>query len=254
MTCCKNIVTRLKIAPILIVLMGGFVTPALGQTAEKTDSDQAASKPGIQFSVDANSHAGTYTYVPKQWGELHLRLENNNDVAQDLLCTSYFGQNSTVQFARQVWLPAHSRLKVSHPILFPNADQLDDRSASVRSLVIEASPGNEVLVRNDSGQLQHERSLLITPSGRNTGVVVGWTSTDDVPKDVLDLIIANRAYQGLDHKVTFLADQFLPADETSLNYLDHLILAENRLIEDFAGLTAVWAVSPPSTTNSAPVT
>ena len=239
MTCCKNIVTRLKIASILIVLMGGFVPAALGQTATKTDAERSESTSGIQFSLDANSHAGTYTYVPGEWGELHLRLENGEDAAQDLLCTSYFGQNSTVQFARQVWLPAHSRLKVSHPILFPNADQLDDRSASVRSLVIEASPGNEVLVRNDSGQLQHERSLLITPPGRNTGVVVGWTSTDDVPKDVLDLIIANRAYQGLDHKVTLLADQFLPADETSLNYLDHLILAENRLVDDFAGLTAV---------------
>ena len=186
-----------------------------------------------------NSHAGTYTYVPGEWGELHLNLENGGDAEQNLLCTTYFDKNPTVQFARQVWLPPRARLKISHPILFPNADQLDERSADVRSLVIEASPGKEVVVRNDSGLLQHQRSLLITPSGRNTGIIVGREATDSVRQDVLDLIVANREYQGLSNKVALLADDFLPADETSLNYLDHLILTEDRLVDDLAALTAV---------------
>ncbi len=60
-----------------------------------------------------------------------------------------------------------------------------------------------------------------------------------MPQDVLDLIVANREYQGLSNKVALLADDFLPADETSLNYLDHLILTEDRLVDDLAALTAV---------------
>lgn len=238
---CKNcrgiIITRLKAALTLIVLTIWLISPAFGQTTQDASGPVSASS--VQFSLDVNSHAGTYTYVPGEWGELHFGLENGNDAAQDLLCTTYFDQSPTLQFGRQVWLPGRSRLKISHPILFPEADQLEDRSASVRSLVIEASPGKEILVRNDSGQLHHERSLPVTPLGRNTGVIVGWKSSDTVPQDVLDLVVASRDFQKLDNKVTLLADQFLPSNESSLNYLDQLILAENRIVDDFAALTAV---------------
>ncbi|MEO2032199.1 MAG: hypothetical protein ABGZ35_08945, partial [Planctomycetaceae bacterium] len=111
--------------------------------------------------------------------------------------------------------------------------------ALVRSLVIDDSQGKEVLVKSSSGQLQHDRTLLVTPAGRHTGVIAGWNSTDVMPPDVVDVVVAARIYQGLNNKVTFLAGQFLPADETSLKYLDHLVLAEDRLIDDLAGLTAI---------------
>jgi hypothetical protein len=130
-------------------------------------------------------------------------------------------------------------LSISHPVLVPGADQIQNNAGIVHSLIIDRSSGSEVLVKNESGQLRHERSLMMTPADRNTGIVAGWTAADSVPQEILDLIVASRVGQGLNNKVTYLADQFLPVDETSLSYLDHLVIADDRLVDDFAALAAV---------------
>lgn len=229
----------------LLVLATGVAPTTNAQTAPATEiarqpeADQSTAQLDVRFTLDTNSRFGSFTYVPAQWGELHLRLENRGDAPRNLLCTTYFDEQPALQFGRQVWLPPRSKLSLSHPVLMPKADQFKDNTAGVQSLVIEKSSGNEVLVKDDSGQLLHDRSLLVAPTVRHTGVVAGWGYADAVPQDVMDLVIASRVNQGLNNKVTVLGTQFLPADETSLKYLDHIVLAEDRLIEDFAALTAV---------------
>lgn len=193
----------------------------------------------VRFSLDVNSRFGSNTLVPEQWGELHFHLENSSGTEREVLCTSYFAPDSTLQFGRQVWLPARSRLSLSHSVLAPQAGRLVNQTANVHSLLIERSQGSEILIKTDSGQLRHERSLLLTPMGRHTGIVAGWNTSDLVPQDVLDLVIADRVNQGLDNRTTILGGEFLPADEQSLKYLDHLVLAENRVADDYSGLTAV---------------
>ena len=193
----------------------------------------------VVLSVEADTRFGILTYVPEKWGELYLRLENSGSESRDLLCTSYVGSQSSLQFGRQVWLPGNSRLTVPHPLLFPSADQLKGEVANVHSLLIDRSTGSEALLKNESGQLLHDRSLLMTPTLRNSGVIAGWDTSDSVPQDVLDLMVAGRVNQGLNNSVTVLAGQFLPADKASLNYLDHIVIAEDRLLEDFAGLSAL---------------
>ena len=218
--------------------VSGQILPAAG-TAFVQQAVPPPQTPEIRFSLDANSRLGGLTYVPEEWGEFHLRLENGGNAPNELLYTSFFGDLNTLQFGRKVWLPARSRLILPHPVLFPAADRLTDGSAEIVSLVIDNSQGKEVSVKSRSGRAERDRTLLVAPAGRYTGVVAGWNSTGVVPEDVLNLIVAGRVYQGLNNKLTFLDGQFLPADETSLKYLDHLVLAEDRLIDDLAALTAV---------------
>lgn len=193
----------------------------------------------LRFAVETNSRFGILTYVPEQWGDLQLRVENSSEVDRNLLCTSYFGQQSTLQFGRQIWIPARSRLSVSHPVLLPPVDQLKDEVAEIRSLIIDNSSGQEVLLKSDGGELLHERSLLVSSTTRNSGVIAGWRSEDMVPTEVMDLIIAGRVNQGLNNKISVLSGQFLPTDEASLNYLDHIVVMENRLLDDLAAMTAL---------------
>ncbi len=216
----------------------GQENPVAGK-AGSPSSDRSLPSSGIRFHLEVNSRFGTDTYVPETWGELHLHLENSSRTDRELLCTSYFAPDATLQFGRKVWLPAQSRLNLSHPVLLPPADHFPNLTANIHSLLVDQSQGGEVLVKNESGQLRHERSLLVAKNGRHTGIVAGWNTSDFVPQDVLDLVIANRVHQGLDHRTTVLGGQFLPPDEHSLKYLDHLILAENRLVDDEAGLTAL---------------
>ncbi|WP_010583979.1 hypothetical protein [Schlesneria paludicola] len=234
----KTIVLRLY---VLLMSLAAIVrsTNAQSSTPSQPDVDPSAAKSGVRFTVETSSRLGTLTYLPEQWGELQLRLENSADTARSLLCTSYFGDNTSLQFGRQLWLPARSKLTLSHPVLFPKVEQAQDHAINVHSLLVETVKGNEVLIKNDSGQLRHDSSLRMTESPRNTGIVAGWESGDDLPQEVLDLVIASRVDQGLSNRTTPLDLQFLPGDETSLLYLDHIVVADNRLIDDEASLIAI---------------
>lgn len=222
---------------VVLVSLATIVRPTNAQS-NSPDAD-AAAKSGVRFTVETSSRLGPLTYLPEQWGELQLRLENTADTARNLLSTSYFSDNTSLQFGRQLWLPARSKLTLSHPVLFPKVEQQQDHATNVHSLLVETVKGNEVLIKNESGQLRHDSSLRMTETPRNTGLVAGWKSGDDLPQEVLDLVIACRVDQGLNNRTAPLDFQFLPADETSLLYLDHIVIAENRLIDDEAALTAI---------------
>ena len=114
MTCqiCRGSrIARLKNVLPVILLMSGIGQVAPGQ--EEIGVAETATRSGVQLSLDVNSHAGTYTYVPEEWGDLHLRLENGSKSAKDLLCTTFFEQDPGVQFGRQVWLPPTGNAPVS---------------------------------------------------------------------------------------------------------------------------------------------
>ena len=173
------------------------------------------------------------------WCDLHLRLENGGDLPLDLLCTSYFEANPNLQYGRQVWLPPHARLTVTHPALIPHVARDKASSINVSSLVMERTAGAEVLLKNESEQLRHDRTMMLTPPLRNTGIIFGGSGKSDALPEVMDIVIACRVTQRLNNKVTILADDFLPTDENSLRYLDHLVVADNRLTDDYAALAAV---------------
>ncbi len=231
------------ISLILLAVLLGASQPVSGQVDPATgtgqSADESAAEGAVRFSLDADSPFGLYTYVPGQWGEFHVRLENGENAPRDLLCTSYFEGQPTLQFGRQVWVPPRSRLSIAHPVRLPPANQIEGNRAVVHSLVIEGSSANEVLLKSDSGQLRHDRSLLVSPGDRHSAVIAGWNADGAVSQDVFDLLIASRVNQGLDENVTVIAGHFLPTDETSLSYLDHIVIAEQRLADDLAALSAV---------------
>ena len=220
---------------------GQSTSPAIAPTdsASRQESQPADSRSSVSLSIESDTRFGILTYVPEQWGELHLRLENSAATPRDLLSTTYVGSQSSLQFGRQVWLPGKSRLNISHLMLFPKADEFKNEVADIHSLLIDRSAGNELILKNEAGQLLQERSLLVTPTARNSGIVAGWSSNDSIPQDVLDLIVAGRVNQGLNNSVAALTGHFLPSDETSLRFLDHIVIAENRLLDDLSGLVAL---------------
>ncbi len=220
----------LTVLTLLLVSPTRFVELANGQES---------GQPDVLFSLQPTSRLGVHTYVPGEWGEFNIRVENRESESRELLCTSYFDGLPALQFGRRVWLPGRSRLTIAHPVLFPTAERFPENRAEIRTLVYAESNGREIPVKSGSGQVLHNRSLLVSTDSRNTGVIAGWDAADQVPEDVLDLVVASRIYQGLDNKLTYLAGQFLPADSTSLKYLDHLILADDRLADDLAALAAV---------------
>lgn len=230
---------------LLVVISTGRTLPAIAQSEPASNSASHAAGDGAQqdakvrFSLESHSKLSAYPFVPDQWCNLHLRLENGGNLSHDLLCTSYFETDTSLQYGRQIWLPPHARLTLPHPALVPHVASDKAASINISSLVIERAAGAEVLLKSESGQLRHDRSMLLTQPSRITGIVYGSSGVSEVPQDVMDLVIGCRAVQKLTNKVTILADDFLPSDETTLRYLDHLVIADNRLTDDYAALAAV---------------
>ena len=236
---------RIAISILLLAMMTGESPCVRAQSESITNSarnaagDAAQQNSKVRFSLESHSTLGVYPLVSDHWCDLHLRLENGGDSSHDLLCTSYFEADPTLQYGRQVWLPPHARLTLSHRALIPHVAQDKAASINVSSLVIERTTGAEVLLKNESEQLRHDRTMILTPPLRNTGIVFGGSGKSDALQDVLNIVIACRVTQRLNNNVTILADDFLPTDENSLRYLDHLVVADNRLTDDYAALTAV---------------
>lgn len=246
-----NTVLRLQVFATRIVLSFLLVVIFTRQTPSVSAQNESASRSAgnaaeglgqqdskVRLSLESNSRLGAYSFVSGEWCQLHLRLENGGDSARDLLCTSYFETDPGLQYGRQVWLPPHARLTLPHPALIPSMPQDKAASINVSSLLIERTAGAEVLLRTESEQLKHDRTLMLTQPSRLTGIVFGGGALN-VPQDVMDIVVSCRIVQSLNNKVTILADDFLPTDENSLRYLDHLIVADNRLTNDYAALAAV---------------
>ena len=230
---------------LFVVTSTGQIPSATAQSERTSSSasrvapDAAQQSTNVHFSLESHSKLGALPFVPGQWCDLHLRLENGDDSAHELLCSSYFETDPSLQYGRQVWLPPHARLSLPHPALIPQAGQEKATSINVSSLLIERTSEAEVLLRTESQQLRHDRSLMLTQQSRITGIVFGGREASEVPQDVMDLVIGCRVIQRLNNKVTILAEDFLPTDENSLRYLDHLVVADNRLTSDYAALAAV---------------
>ncbi|MFO0919147.1 MAG: hypothetical protein U0872_12635 [Planctomycetaceae bacterium] len=229
----RNVFTFLLAVTALV--QGGI---RLGQ-AQDPEESPTFTRGDLRFQLVKSSNKGGYTYVPGQWGELQLRIDNVRQEPCDLLCATSFDVKPTLQFGRRIWLPPRSRLTISHPALIPEADQFKDLVAKIHSLVIENPDGGEVLVQNDTGQLLHDQLLPLAPAVRNTGIIVGAGVNDQAPEDVMHFVSACRKQQTLAGRMTVLGDHFLPTDETNLKYLDHLVVTENRLLDDVAALAAV---------------
>src|SRR5437773_599178 len=67
------------------------------------------------------SPAGAMAYVPGKWGVLQLQFTNPTDEPTELLAATFFEEQPALQFCRQTWVPANSRLQISHPILMPES-------------------------------------------------------------------------------------------------------------------------------------
>jgi len=226
----------------LVCFVFGLSNAASGQTDPAAGGIAPPDGPkDFRFSVGWVSTVGSFTYVPERWGELRITLVNAREVPRELTCATSFDLDQTLQFARQVWMPPRSKLQITHPILIPKMDPEKGRNLPLHSLILEGGSGEAVLVKDQTGKMLHDGTLLVTHSTRNTAIIgtMDANEVENPPKEVTDLVVACRVSQQLNNRVTRLFEPFLPPNETSFNCYDHLILGENRIGSDLAAMSGL---------------
>ena len=240
--CKRRIPSRVLFLFLVTCCLNSSSVVVWGQSILGQAANDDSAKLDLRYKVIWNSDTGSYAYSPEKWGDLRVSLTNVRSEPREILCSTYFDQDPSLQYGRRVWLPAKSVMRISHPILIPKCDPEKGRNLSLHSLVLDVAASSEVMIRNEAGQLLHDAALIVTHGGRNTGVIgdVSIVASDPV-NEIAELVSAARVEKTMTNRFSLLSDSFLPVDETVLETFDHLVIADNRIVDDFAGLSALRA-------------
>src|SRR5205823_4188765 len=153
---------------------------------------------------------------------------------------------------RRVWIPAQSLLRTGHPILIPKYDRSKGRNLNLHSLVLDSASSHQALLKSEGGVLRHDGALIVTHDSQNTAIISKVSYNTDAPQtdpsqneisepqnEITDLVAACRVELFLSNSLTLLGDAFLPPDETSLDALDQIVVADDRIVNDFAATAAL---------------
>ena len=198
-------------------------------------------------SFHIGAPAGIRRLRPETWGLVAVDAVNAGDQPADVLAITYFAEEPNLQYGRRLWIPPRSRRRSWCPILPPHAIPPDPGSSllgttqvELKWLLFDRSGPTEVLLRNRFEQMAGSRPLSIHHSRAITGVMFGGGANDEAQDDaVLDTIAAMRVSDRLSPLIVILYEDFLPPVVESLDGLDQLVLAGDRLASDAAGLVAV---------------
>ena len=203
--------------------------------------DQPSNKEGdVRFTVHATTATGLVMFVPDKWSLLPITVTNGKSEPQELLCSTYFGDDSTLQYGRRVWAPPHSILHLEQPVKVPKSDSAKIQSLELHSLVMDLSSDSRALLRNDVGNLRHDNTILVAKRIRSTAIISREPEYSiDTRDEVADLITACRVATDLTNEFTRIDELFMPADESGLEVFDHIVLADDRITNDFSGMTTL---------------
>jgi hypothetical protein len=198
--------------------------------------------PQVEYSTIHAASGGVNAFVPGKWGLLNLEVVNPLQESHELLSTTYFEGEPTLQFGRRIWVPARSRLRTWQPVLLPRVSSQAGDRFEFHSLVLDVAAGKEVATRDDTGQVLHSGILPAQLENPITGLLESLDESqlrDTEGSSAYELVIASRLSQRLSTRLAALRDPNFAPDDVSLQSLHQLVVTDNRAIADPAGAAAI---------------
>eukprot|EP00456_Euglypha_rotunda_P089601 TRINITY_DN928_c0_g1_i1.p1 TRINITY_DN928_c0_g1~~TRINITY_DN928_c0_g1_i1.p1 ORF type:complete len:865 (-),score=195.77 TRINITY_DN928_c0_g1_i1:11956-14550(-) len=185
---------------------------------------------------------GTGLYRPEKWGLIKVSLRNPHDRPVDLMATTHFVDDPSLQFGRRFWIPAKSRLSTWHPIRMPRLQNPEQRMFDLQSMVVSSAGGAETMTTNEQGSMQFEQGILVAANESVTAAILDNSEMIDHGPEwarTYDLLMTARFDRGLRFNLTMLPDPLLPAGEELLDAVDQVVIASDRIKTDAAGISAI---------------
>ncbi len=218
---------RLRRCLLLLAVLAGLVLLVRAGSAQ--------SKARVDVIPD-----GPGTILPGRWGALRVTFINLDDKPAELFAATYFDQDRSLQYGRKTWVPARSRLTLSHaiqvPLLEPGTKTID-----IQTLLFDPKQESEVLLRGNQRDLQH--------SGRLRRGLEPATALMNLPDEFrqygagrdlpYELVVGAKSSQSLGKGMAQLIDSISPATPEAYACLDQIIVADNRLTHDGPAITAI---------------
>lgn len=165
--------------------------------------------------------AGTGFVAEGNWASAGVRVRNPTDTPRTLLSVMSFDRAAQVQFGREVWVPANSVRRVTHPVRGPSRLPRDVRSVEATSLLVDTA-ANEVA-------LSREPSLMPSFRGERVTAILRGRPEGDRGADASDVLAAMRASEELSRRTAFIRTDAMPSTSAELESLHSMVIATDEL-------------------------
>ncbi len=213
---------------------------------QRSDDDTAPAPPAVRVGV---TPAGVERFAPGGWSALTAVGSNATDQDHQETVSVWFGDDPTMQYATRFWIPAGSRRQTWLPVRVPEDSDGDGKRVELSMIRLTESGGQESFAENPNAMPVSNRSLMLSDREINTGVMGKPMALQpngglDIGSlhEVLDVLNAAReqfATSDLQLPPIHFTSLFLPPTRGSLDQLDQLVIAGERLLGDTAGIATV---------------
>ena len=207
-------------------LLAGEISPCAAQSlGEQAD-----------VSLGMNAAVGIWRFAPGRWGLLRVRVVNRSDDPVETTTVAFFSAAPGLQFARRLWTPAKSTRQATCPVLAP--DNLPDKdSTEIEWFQLDDSGSRETLSPRRSGRMLGDFPVSVNTTSPVTGIMNNRDDSDAEAVD--DMVLAMRFLIRRYEPLARIHGDFSPELAEGYDGLDQLVLADDRLAFDSAGMAAL---------------
>lgn len=202
------------------------------------ESPSATKKIG-KFEV---SKSGVGAYRPEKWGAARLTVQNPNPTELNLTASTHLTEDTSLQYGRQIWAPPKSVMNSWHLIKMPAAKP-EQKFFELRTLVMTREGDVETLAKSDLGAMQFDQGFTVADPTPVTVAILPkgiQESTKSLWSNTLDLVRTARNERGMKSNLIFaMEDPLLPATEEAWDVTDHIVIADDGISNDLAGISSI---------------
>jgi hypothetical protein len=244
-------------ASVTVRLIAGVMGLIAGGMAATVAADREDPVPGQRAPVDVSVNSLVMVRQrPGVWSVLGVTATNPADVAGEGMVSVFFPPDSHSQWARRLWVPSRAERTSWLPLQIPAGLDPSVARQPYKVLTLDATAGRDVLKHRAGEGLVGDGLMLIGhDTAKTCGYLAGMHEADsgpskesagrftkpapDADEQALETLAAAREAFDLEPGCSMLHADFLPPWSECLDGYDQMLLANDRIVRDTAGLAAV---------------
>jgi hypothetical protein len=186
--------------------------------------------------------------VTEAWGTLEFTIENLGDTAKLARVVVFYPDQRDVQYAREVWVPAHSRV-ISWLTVGPAPEDKAQISRQIAYQLFDRTRGANREVDTREPDRIHTRAVPYRRRDSTTAVYADAATEEHEPDpfdhrdspaaEAVRLAQTFRDVCWLSERVSLIRARYLPTVPEAFDGIDQIVLASNRLAADSPGRRAL---------------
>lgn len=168
------------------------------------------------------------------WNQTSFSVKNDTPNEDEFLVTTYFDEVSEQQYARRLWLPAHSQRQGWMLVKTPSKASSGDltEAMEMRTLVLQDQGYGETAVASDSGRRTHDHYIRCGEWSPKKLLI-----TDPNSSDVMDYMDSMKTGNASGYHVQ--TDGEFPTSVDAYDGVTHIVLSTNRILTNPLAIDAL---------------